>query len=336
MQLHHGFLETKCGQWLSRDLPEDIKQVLAKNRPRPDRFWIVDNSMMNTPGYRAYNPSIIQGGGKTMMAFRRHSLDDHSEIAMGVASHIVVCDLDENFRKSSNHRIVSSLVGPNSEDPRLFHHRDAIHLSYTSALYAPGNVWECMMQCAQLTPDSSSALLHYDNRFGVNGASHEKNWTYFSHGGMLRFVYNIEPFIAFEVETRRIWYHRHNGEWIFGVPHGGTPPVKVGDLWISFFHSHRRHPIYKRQYFVGAYAFDDNMKVRRFTPWPIMVGDASDGFCFDINRTTWSPVVALPCGSIFDGNTWTVSVGINDSYCGLFQVSHESLMSEHLREVVTS
>lgn len=336
MQLHHSFLETRCGQWLSRELAGDIKDELARNRPRPEQFWIVDNSAMNTPGYRAYNPTIIRSGDKTLMAFRRHGLGDHSEQAMGVDSHIVVCELDQDLRRASNHRIISSLFGPNSEDPRLFHHRDAVHLSYTSAAYTPGDAWDCMMQCAQLSQDSGSALLHYDNRFGVNGASHEKNWTYFSDGGMLRFVYNIEPLIVFEVETRKIWYHQHRGEWVFGIPHGGTPPVKVVDLWISFFHSYRKHPIYKRQYFVGAYAFDETMKVRMFTPWPIFASDASDGYCFDTSRSNWTPIVALPCGAIFDGDDWTVSLGINDSYCGIFKIPHRVLMSDHLKEVVTS
>jgi len=130
-----------------------------------------------------------------------------------------------------------------------------------------------MMHCAQLSNDGRSALLHHDNRFGVNGASHEKNWTYFSDAGMLKMVYNIEPFIVFEVETRKVWYHRHNGNWIFGIPHGGTPPVKAGDLWVSFFHSYRTHKVHKRQYFVGAYAFDEKMRVRMFTPWPIVASD---------------------------------------------------------------
>lgn len=302
----------------------------------PDRFWIVDTSSIQTAGNRAYNPSIIKRDGKTVMAFRRHGLDDFSESAMGVSSHIVICDLDENMTASSNHRIISGLIGPNSEDPRLFHHNGKIHLSYTAAKYAPGNVWECMMQCSRLTDDLDSSLLHYDNRFGVNGASHEKNWTYFSFNGMLRFVYNIEPFIAFEVETKRVFYDRHNGEWTFGIPHGGTPPVKVGDLWFSFFHSYRTDATHKRRYFIGAYAFDDNMRVRMFTPWPIMAAHESDGFCFDRSKSHWAPIVAMPCGAIYEDGTWTVSVGINDSYCGMFQISHKTLAGSNLREVVTA
>lgn len=337
MQLHQNIVETRCGQWLVSNLSEDICRTLAEHRPIPERFWIVDNSEMNTPGFRAYNPSIIRVDGKTLMAFRRHGLQDYSDQASGVASHIVACDLDETTRKTYNHRVVSGLAGPNSEDPRLFWHNDSIHLSYTSATYTRnGNVWECMMQCAQLRRGDMSASLHHDVRFGVNGATHEKNWTYFSFGGMLRFVYNIEPFIAFEVETRKVFYHRHRGEWVFGVPHGGTPPVKVGDLWFSFFHSYRRDEVYKRRYFVGAYAFDDDMRVRMFTPWPIMAADKAEGFCFDTTNSQWFPLVAIPCGAVFDHGTWTVSLGINDSYCGIFQLPHDRLINHHLAEVVTA
>jgi predicted GH43/DUF377 family glycosyl hydrolase len=336
MQLHSNLVETRCGQWIDKDLPPQVAASLVNARPMPEKFWIVDQSAANMPGCRAYNPSIIREDGKTLMSFRRHGLDDYSQEALGVASHIVMCELDNAMAKATRHRVVSGLVGPNSEDARLFRHNGKLHISYTSAEYTPANEWKCMMNCAELRHMESSALLHYDTRFGVNGAAHEKNWTYFSVGGMLRFVYNIEPLIVFEVETRKIWYHRHDGEWVFGVPHGGTPPIKVGDLWYSFFHSYRRDKTYKRRYFVGAYAFDDDMKVKAFTPWPIMASDASDGFCFDITKTTWSPLVALPCGAIYENGKWLVSVGINDSYCGIMEVDHENLVRNKLREVLTS
>jgi predicted GH43/DUF377 family glycosyl hydrolase len=287
------------------------------------------------PGFRSYNPSIMKFGGKTLMTFRRHGVEGFSRASNGLASYIVACETNQEMTKSFGHRVVSGLVGPNHEDARLFWHNDKPHISYTSASYELGNEWQCMMQCAELDVESMAATSHHDTRFGVNGAATEKNWTYFSFNGMLRFVYNIEPFIVFEVETRKIWYHRHAGEWVFGIPHGGTPPVKAGNRWYSFFHGYRKSDQYHRRYFIGAYAFDDEMRVRAFTPWPIMAGDSSDGFCFELASTPWAPLVTFPCGSIFENNRWTVSVGLNDSFCGIIEISHELLVDALLKEVTS-
>ena len=302
----------------------------------PERFWIVDHSSMKMPGSRAYNPSLIEKDGKVVMFFRRHGLSGLSTGIHYFESGVAACDLDESLSKGSNYRVVSGLSGESAEDARLFHHNGRISMSYTKARYLVDGTMECMMECAQLREDEMSALIHYDTRFGVNGSSNEKNWTYFSVGGALRFVYNIEPFIVFEVDTRKIWYHRHAGEWIFGIPHGGTPPIKVDGLWYSFFHSHRKDAEHNRRYFLGAYAFDDHMRVRMFTPWPIMAADASDGFCFEAKNTGWKPIVTLPCGSIFKDGKWIVSVGINDSYCGIIEISHDRLRNFHLKEVLNS
>jgi len=336
MQLQQSIVETRCGQWIASDISDELKQSLKNHRPMPERFWIVDHSSMNIPGCRAYNPSIIEKDGKVIMSFRRHGLGDLYTGPDHFESCVVICDLDESLSKGSNYRVVSGLTGESAEDARLFHHNGRINMSYTKAKYFADGALECMMECAQLREEEMSALLHHDTRFGLNGSSNEKNWTYFSAGGSLRFVYNIEPLIVFEVDTRKIWYHRHAGEWVFGIPHGGTPPIKVDGLWYSFFHSHRKDEKHGRRYFLGAYAFDDQMKVKMFTPWPIMAADASDGFCFEIKDSKWIPIVTLPCGSIFKDGKWIVSVGINDSYCGIMELSHEKLHSIYLKEVLNS
>jgi len=317
--------------WLESPMPANVLEALERNRPKPQEFWLFDQSTMERPDMRAYNPSILRHDGKLIMVYRRHGLEDLGPEGCGSTSEVVLCDVGGDLRTLSNHRVIPGLRGPHSEDCRIFHHNDRLHLSYTSTRYLQGGGWECEMQAALY--DAGGAHAHYDNRFGFNGSLFEKNWTYFSHREGLRFVYQIEPFVVFEVGTRRSWSHRHLGEWVFGVPHGGTPPVKVGELWYSFFHSYRWDLEHKRRYFIGAYAFDDSMRVRMFTPWPLLMAHEEDGFIFRLEDSKWHPLVVFPCGAIMEDGVWTVSVGINDSYSGIFRVSHESLVNGCLRYV---
>lgn len=328
---HETVAKGRSELWLDRPVPQNIVDALLRSRPRPRDFWLVDHATMEKPEMRGYNPSIIRHQGRLIMSYRRHCLRDLGPEGSSTASEVVLCDVADDLRTLSNHRVVGGLHGPHSEDCRLFHHADQLHLSYTASRYLVGGGWECSMQVAMF--DAKGAHAHYSSAFGLNGVMHEKNWTYFSHPEGLRFIYQIEPFIVFEVGTRRSWSHRHLGEWVFGVPHGGTPPVKVGDLWFSFFHSYRLDLDHKRRYFVGAYAFDDSMRVRMFTPWPILMAHEEDGFIFDAANSIWHPLVTFPCGAIMENNTWTVSVGINDSYSGMFRVGHEELLNTHLRHV---
>jgi len=290
------------------------------------------------PDMRAYNPSIMRfPDGVIRMTYRRHGLADASAAIPGDRSEVVICDLDEQLEKPTNHRVISGMVGPNSEDARLFMHAGVPQIAYTAAEYRKDAGWICHLECGALAPDGSwdSVVFHRQTDYGVNRIFMEKNWSWFSDGTNLRFVYSIAPLVVFDHGSRNPSIHRHMAEWVFGVPHGGTPPIWADGLWISFCHSYRICAKNKRQYFLGAYAFDSEMKLQKFTRWPIMAGSEAEGFIFNTTSSTWHPTVVFPCGAIFEKDMWTVSIGVNDSWCGMIQF-HRDWLNTLLQPVPVS
>jgi predicted GH43/DUF377 family glycosyl hydrolase len=289
------------------------------------KAWRTTQSSFPNPSWRNYNPSILCWRGKVLMAYRSQPGHDSGDDAAGT-SRIWICELDRSMRHTRNHRMIRGLQGVHQEDPRLFEHRGRLHVSYTAASYPSGRPWQCRMHLAELSP-RMAAVRHYDLTFGVNGAGREKNWQFLSDAGRLRVCYTISPHTVFDYETREIWGDLAAPGWEYGNPSGGTPPVKVGDQWISFFHSHDGAS--RRRYFAGAYAFSaTDYKVTAMTRRPLLSASEEDGFVFDRSKVKWQPLCVFPCGAVYrpSQRQWLVSYGINDSYCGLFTIRHKELL----------
>ena len=165
--------------------------------------------------------------------------------------------------------------------------------------------------------------------FGKNRAAgiqrnkgHEKNWTWFVHDGAPHFVYRPVPHLVCRFEgkvTAKYKDYRRNVDWKWGDIRGGTCPERVGDEYISFFHSSL--PINdgaSRRYYMGAYAFEAKppFRITRYTRFPMLVGSEAD-------KGT-KPVV-FPCGSIFRNGEWLVVGGLNDWKCFWLRIPHEDL-----------
>jgi hypothetical protein len=98
----------------------------------------------------------------------------------------------------------------------------------------------------------------------------EKNWQFFEHNGQLFFVYSIEPHIVYSydfAETKMVAREEHKHGWKLGMLRGGTPPILVGDRFLSLFHS-----VLDRKWFMGWYEFEAKppFKVIRVGDKPIL------------------------------------------------------------------
>jgi len=208
------------------------------------------------------------------------------------------------------------------EDPRIIQHGPGFLLGYCSwlmgarfqahqALATLDSQWNCV----------STLHLRYGNNGPYPGAGtgHEKNWTWFIHEGQLHLDYQFSPHIVVALDDKMRQKECKTPtplEWKYGHIRGGTPPVKVGDEYVSFFHSSMPWRQKQNRYFMGAFAFEAKppFAVTRITPEPLLAGSDED------RRTLGGPLVVFPCGAILREETFLATLGVNDQSCAWIEI----------------
>ncbi len=167
--------------------------------------------------------------------------------------------------------------------------------------------------------------------YGGNGASYhlntcdEKNWTMFELDSKLYFIHKFHPHTVVEtnltggVISEYITHENDSFLWSYGEIRLSTNPVRVGDCFFSFFHSH----IFvekQRVYFVGWYKFQAKppFKIVEVSKTPVIrANNSRSNFKKEINE--YNPLCVFPLGVILDNNKITMSAGINDQECAIFE-----------------
>ena len=113
--------------------------------------------------------------------------------------------------------------------------------------------------------------------------------------------------------------------WRYGFASGGTPPVRIGALYWSFFHSYRVFAPARRRYYMGAYAFDAEppFAVRHVSRTPLLAGTDAHPLAL------WQHRVVFPAGALFDAATdeWLATLGVNDCRCAWMKIPHRELQA---------
>ena len=197
--------------------------------------------------FAIYNPAITRYRGRLLMAYR---VDFGFEKPFRVAT--AICELDERLRVAPNSVVALSDTLRCEAD----NHYDARFLVFGDRLFLHfNNDWNTVPNrifLVELDPDTLQARASA-RRLELEGPRQpcEKNWQLFDHDGELFAVYQMDPHIILRVELtgagpvhcqpvyRTDWdttaYPRR-----YGVLRGGTPPVRVGERYISLFHSRTR------------------------------------------------------------------------------------------------
>lgn len=297
---------------------------------------------------RFFNPSVVRKDDKDILLVRR--AEDIPEHRFGLNSiwAFEMTDLHQpvwgkmiQFRGYKNQHF---------EDPRIIPIvRNRYLLSYTTFVmnvdgrgaHARAEWYGAHQQCAMLN-DEFGVLGLIDPVYGLNSGSvmtnllgHdgrpglEKNWLWFEHDGALHTIYKTYP----EHEVIR-WGPAYNAPetvykskthvdflWIHGHARGGTPPIRIGNLYWSFFHSSTPWANGKRRYHMGAYAFSAKppFRVRYWTPEPLLTGSLKDPW------EPGQPLVVFPCGALLRDNKWFVTLGVNDMASAWIEIPHEGL-----------
>jgi len=170
------------------------------------------------------------------------------------------------------------------------------------------------------------------------GLKQQKNWVPFFKGGRLHAVYSHDPFIVIAKSNSGRWGLVYRGDglkWDFGLIRGGTPPVKRGDLWYSFFHSARFEQSEGGEtvkvYHCGCCTFDDSFHVLSMTRRPILSADP------DRHSHPWygggSIAALFPCGALLSGDNWLISYGWLDTQNRIAEIPCSAL-DEYLSPLV--
>lgn len=264
------------------------------------------NSDYLAPGEYWYNPGLIEVDGDDWLIYRLQQKNADSTIWR------------HNFRTHENFPIILPEVCPNEqfEDPRVFMHNGKRHLIFSS--------WRknwAYVPCLRLITLNDNWEFEEEIKIphGGNGNGKvQKNWQYFSHKGKLHFIYIYDPW---QVVVGEKVYTGKNLLWDYGTIRGGTPPVRVGDYYYTFFHSRLNHG--RARYYTGAIKFSGEAPFTSIamTSSPLLSPSPKEP------NLWWAPLTTFPCGVIYRDNKFIVSMGINDFQCALADWTLDELES---------
>lgn len=334
-----------CGCWLplkvwvpSRHLlahsdPDDFPKHCWINLLKRESYWAAQKTdpiakqndwpagFIAIPEYQGaihFNPGLAVINGKLTMFSRRF---------VGGVSQVMAFPLSADMKAESRLPITVGGFAQSIEDPRLSWFGNRLVMSacaYESP--TPGH------QVVYTLNEALSVLGEHHVVYGRNGggtrmnSGWEKNWTFFEHDNLNRFVYAMSRDSGHEVVTvnhdfKAMHVDKSPGvHWEYGEVRGGTPPIRYGDEYFGFFHSSMPWHGTMR-YFMGAYAFEAKppFKVTRQTMHPIAGGSPHDPW------VGGSKPVIFPSGAHFDGQDWLVLYGVNDAICGWMKIPNQRL-----------
>lgn len=343
-------------RWLTRwhrRLAGNIPHMTWSHHLRPipllQRFPAAD---LLPPAWRArvapeschvFNPAITAHTDGWVMAYRVVLPDQRRRIA--------ICRLDGtgHVRPGSAQPLSDQLVdgGDWHADPRFCREGDRLLLHFNSGAREPSNIFLVELHATTLCPIGPCRPLQL---LGPRRPV-EKNWMLFFHDEILWAVYTIAPHRVLRLSLdgsgpirctsvyETSWNDRRYRER-YGEPRGGTPPVRVGNRYYTFFHSHYRKPPITRwltalrhgtspravTYGVGCYAFAAEP--------PFAPVAYSPGLLFRTPIRGGSPRPPLsryydgclyPSGAVHRDRAWYISVGLHDDGCALLHLSHDEL-----------
>lgn len=258
-----------------------LSSVIASEEDPPKMTQI---ELSDFPG--AYNPSLTKTDYGLLLSFRYHPYPNQLWI-----SQVGVVLLDEFLEPISTPDILKmrtelgSLIPSQSEDARLFTHKNHIYIVYND------NV-DVINPTAKQRRDMFIAEISFANGHFITinpkkmiypekvvkrnlekgwTATWEKNWTPFVYNDIIYMIYSIDPFEVIrpnlktgQCELVNLSYPSH--DWKLGSPRGGTPAILIDGEYLAFFHSQSLYESSCKQkkssrrnqkihYLMGAYTF---------------------------------------------------------------------------------
>ncbi len=223
-----------------------------------------------------YNPSIGAVGEGYLLFFRYDETNFKNE-RLQIFSNIGCVSLDRNFEPLEKEHSKIETNSPFSEDVRFFQNGESHFLVYNDLISRS----EDRRGIRIGSIDLSTRRLEYVTTLDLDSKRTEKNWTPFSHGGEIHFLYTINPqkILTLPNPQKNLLRPSPNSfqadlEWSnkWGLLRGGTPAKLVEGEYLGFFHSSFEDYRGIVWYFMGAYTFApfSPFKITRISPHPIL------------------------------------------------------------------
>lgn len=259
-----------------------------------------------------FNPTCIRAADGQLLLITRRS----RQIERGNHSDLVLWRVHEPSMTASGGTVIGLPVAPGEqwEDPKAVMFDGRLYLACANWLHQGGApIRQALLRLDEGLKRGERQAWHPS----PDAARHEKNWCPFVHDGKMEVVYSIQPHVVMgRAANAPIML-----AWAYGEPRGGTPPVRVGGEYISFFHSSLPWRKPKRRYYVGAYGFaaQPPFRVTRCTTEPLLIGSEEDP------RVLGGPCCVFPNGADLRDGKWLLVAGSNDEQAIWAQLLHADL-----------
>lgn len=309
--------------WFRSDF-NPMKTSLLKRVPLGEDLGVItDNFILNiNDAISPYNPAAILENNKIKVVFREDVKIKNSKFPFKTSIKSVYLDNEFNQISDSNPVFADSKT---AEDPRFIDYKGKNYLIYND-LRIPGKSADRVIY---MTSGDKNSRIKLD--LGLN--NQEKNWSPFIFNEELHFIYKVAPHAIIKLsnnESKELQILEGDMTfkcpkfWKWGEPRGGTPAIKIGDEYITFFHSSFKHK-QKIIYVMGAYTFEDKppFAIKKFSRFPIICKD-----CYSTpikNTADKNKRVIFPTGLIVSENKAIVFCGENDCAIRVLEIDLKAL-----------
>lgn len=183
--------------------------------------------------------------------------------------------------------------------------------------------WNCVRMAYPKIGGNPGVMTTIDKK-----ENYEKNWLWWLAEDRLHLLYKARPWRVYRFgeswEDRDEFKEEAGADWAWGEIRGGTPPIKVGDLYFTFHHSSVPWKGRYRRYYAGCLAFEGSPPYRpvSITRNPLLIGSQNDPWA------QTKPLVVFPCGAIYRGDKWFITLGVNDMKAAWLTIPHDLLLGK--------
>lgn len=331
-----------------------LGNIYAINLEERAQDFVLGTKRIELPGHPfAFNPSIARWRGSLIMSFRELPLPEEAfpcPIQSSSISQVGITFLFEDFTLDGTPQIldipgcmIDGKMQGRSEDARLVTVDGRLYIVFSDNLNEEVTEGGFRMYVAEIdydgerfTINNPEAINHFP---GESESKREKNWVPFDYFGSLLFAYQINPHTILypcldgSETAEGLFSTRQDISWKWGELRGGTPALRCGSEYLSFFHSsidvateHSGGEVMPH-YFIGAYTFQKHppFALTGISTEPIIGKNFYEG---KIYTYYWKPVRAIfPCGFILDGDYIWVSYGRQDHEIWLVKLDKKGLLN---------
>jgi len=330
LRLHDMYLSLQ--RWFKQGfLPQELRVLTLADSDK----MILSVKRLDIPGVSSpYNGSIVDVGDGFCLFFR-FDLPKNKEDAASLCSEIGCVRLQSDLTLVEGTLSKIDMKSAHSEDPRVFEHEGAHYLLFNDASLAPGGPRSLRLAAIDLETLELGSVTSFE----AYSRGVEKNWTAFSHGGEIHFLYSLCPQKVLKVSDRSRanlslvtegFSHRAAAEWTskWGKLRGGTPAKFVDGEYLAFFHSSFEDDLGIRWYVMGAYTFEANFPFHMtgISPEPILFERVYET---QLSSTAHPGVRSIyPAGFTVKNGVIYLSCGENDSAIKIVSLDKEKLLAD--------